>query len=113
MAITSIDDFSPIFVGDSLKPFAPQIWTKDATGNYVPQPLSGFTLTLSIIDSSYKLIDTIIMTIDDATNGKAHCTIPSIDTSVPGTYMFFVKMTDGTGKFQRCDVKTLVVQYAP
>lgn len=57
-----------------------------------PLALTGYTITAIMGTTTYSL------TVTDAVNGKVQWTIPSSDTSTPGTYPYQIRVTDSAGE---------------
>lgn len=67
-------------------------FTAQITYQGAPLALTGYTITAVMGTTSYSL------TVNDAVNGKAQWTIPSSDTSKPGTYPYHIYVTDSAGE---------------
>lgn len=107
------DDFSPIYQGDTLTPFAPQ-FVESVNGIIQPYNLSGLTITMKMVNEAGTVINCAgPWFIDNATTGNAHYPWQSADVSTPGTWTLYVKLTNGTGSFAHVLTKTLEIISAP
>jgi hypothetical protein len=106
-----IDDDSPIYVGDTGAPFAPQFVHKDGS----PVSLIGATITMKMEDQ-YNASNVKICagpwTIDDASNGKSHYQYQASDVDTVGTWIRFITITIG-GLPVHADTKVLQILPAP
>lgn len=107
---TVIDDFSPMFVGDTLPPFAPTFLYKDGTA----LNLTGATFSMKMQEQTTGVVKTCggAWTIDDAANGKAHYSWQAVDTNTPGNWRLYVTITIGGGS-QHADYKMLEILPTP
>lgn len=117
------DDDSPVFVGDTGAPFAPQFLHKDGT----PVNLTGATITMKLqqiisigtVAESVGVVKTAAgtWTIDDAMNGKAHYVYAAGDVDTPGTWNRYITITIGGLPLHADDgagnPKPLVIEPAP
>jgi hypothetical protein len=110
MATTLVaDDYSPIYVGDTLKTFAPVFISKTTKAAI---DLTGLTITMRMLNTDDGTVKVCsgTWTIDDATNGKAHYQYQSGDVDTAGTWDMQMKLTDGSGKFVHGDIKVLEIE---
>ena len=110
-AITSVDDFSPISVGDTAKPLAPQFWTWSNTSEqYVPLNLSGYTLSMKM-QNSVGIVKTCAgsWVTDSASQGQAHYAWQASDVDTAGVWSLYITLTNGSSQPVHADVKTLVI----
>lgn len=106
---TVIEDFSPIYVGDTLAPFAPT-FQKKVNGVLAPLDLTGATFATRM-QNQYGVIKTwnpANWVIDDAVGGRAHYAYQSTDVDTAGTWTVQVEVIIG-GKPEHADEKTLVI----
>jgi hypothetical protein len=103
---TVIDDFSPIYQGDTEVVFAPIFTYKDGT----PVSLSGATLSMKMQNINTGAVQSCsgVWTIDDATNGKAHYQWQTADVATVGIWTLYITITIG-GLSVHADTKTLVI----
>ena len=99
------DDYSPLYVGDTLVPLSVQFSNRDGTAIN----LTGATLAL-VMESSTgtRQVGAGTWTIDNAAAGQAHYTWSSADVAVPGTWTIQVAITVG-GQTEHCDPKLLTI----
>jgi len=114
---TQLDDLSQISVGATGAPFNPSFKTLDASGNVVPFPLVGCTISMkmqgvSASDSSTLIVCAGVWTITDAANGVASYAYTSTDVATAGVWTMYITITKG-GKPVHADTKTLVILPAP
>lgn len=102
----TIDDFSPMYAGDTLSPFSPQFNHKDGS----PVDLTAATITLVMVCSApfSRQVGTGTWVIDNATAGQAHYNWSSADVATPGTWAIQVEITVG-GEPLHFDSKLLVI----
>lgn len=102
-----MDDFSPIYVGDTGAPFAPQFLHKDGT----PMDLSGATITMQMVSLPSRAIANCAgnWTIDDAVNGKAHYDYTSNDVGTVGFFEMLIEITKNS-KPVHADSKILEIK---
>lgn len=101
-----IEDYTPIYVGDTGAIFAPLFL--DKTNNTIN--LTGATLTTRMTNgSTIKTWDPTKWTIDDAPGGKAHYSYQAGDVDTPGDWMVQTTVTIG-GKPVHTDVRELVIK---
>ena len=106
---TIVEDYSPIFVGDTGALFSPSFQHKDGSA----VNLAGATLSLKMQDTLGDLKTGVgTWTIDDPTNGLAHYNYAAADVSQAGTWTLYVTITIG-GLPLHADPKTLIIQWAP
>jgi hypothetical protein len=104
-----INDFTPIWVGDTGAPFISHFSHQD--GSLVN--LTGSTISMKMEDSGGNIkICLGTWTIDDAINGLAHYSYASTDVDTPGVWTLFITITTG-GKPLHCDEKLLEIRKAP
>jgi hypothetical protein len=109
MSTLIIDDYSPIYVGDTGNPYAPTFRHKEDS----PVDLTGATLALKMQDEGGNVKTCAgTWTIDDAQNGVAHYAWQSADVNSAGIWQLFVTITIG-GKPVHADVKTLEIKAVP
>lgn len=102
------DDFSPIRVGDTGAPFAPQFLYGDGT----PVNLSGATISMIMFDGYTAKAGAGSWTIDDAVNGKAHYTYDAADVNKDADWQLYITITVG-GKPVHADMKKLLILPVP
>ncbi len=96
--------------GDTLIPFAPQIM-QDASTSF---NLTGYTVSVSIVDQSNQSIGGGVMTVDNATQGQCHYNFVDGDVDEVGTFELHTKYTQtSTGKFAHLDPEPLIIEWAP
>jgi len=107
--VAVVDDYSPIYVGDTGIPFAPVFQHMDgSTFN-----LSGATVTMKMQDQDGNLKTCNgTWTVDDAVNGKAHYTWQSADVSTAGVWNLYITITIA-GSPVHADMKQLQILSAP
>ncbi|SRR5579885_419040 len=99
------DDYSPLYLGDTLVPLSVQFSTKDGTAIN----LTGAALALVMESSAgVRQVGTGTWTIDNAAAGQAHYTWSSADVAQSGTWTIQVAITIN-GQTEHCDPKTLVI----
>jgi hypothetical protein len=106
-----IDDYSPIYIGDTLVPLSVQFLHKDGTA----VSLSGATISMKMESQDNPLTVkncTGTWFIDDATNGKAHYQWQASDVATVGMWMLYAKITIG-GLPVTADPKILEILPAP
>jgi hypothetical protein len=104
-----INDFTPIWVGDTGAPFIPQFSHQDGS----PVNLTGATISMKMEDSGGNVKTCSgVWIIDDAANGKAHYSYASTDVNTSGVWTLFIAITIG-GKPLHCDEKLLEIRNAP
>lgn len=105
-----IDDFSPMYVGDTLPVFAPVFLHKDGTA----MDLTGATITMKMAEQGDNTVKVCggTWTIDDTINGKAHYAWQTADTNTAGDWLLYVTVTIG-GAAQHADPKTLEIKFLP
>jgi hypothetical protein len=104
-----LDDYSPLYKGDTLIPFAPVFQHKDRT----PLDLTGATFGLKMIEQAGTTKTcTGTWTIDDAAAGKAHYQWQNADVDTVGIWTLYVSITIG-GKTVHADPKTLEIKALP
>jgi hypothetical protein len=105
-----IEDYSPIYVGNTLIPFAPQFKHK----NGAPFSLSGATLSLKMRNTSSGEVKVCngAWTIQDAANGLAFYKYQAADVNEPGTWELWAAATV-SGDTANADPKILVIKEAP
>ncbi len=107
------EDYSPIYVGDTGKPFAPLFQMIDPTsGQLVPFPLTGLTISMKMKEQESGVLKVCSgpWTIDDALGGKAHYAWQSTDVDTAGIWLIQVACTNGAGQVVHADVKVLSIQ---
>src|SRR6266702_6686559 len=107
------EDYRPIDVGDTGKPFAPLFQMIDPTsGQLVPFPLTGVTISMKMKEQESGVLKVCSgpWTIDDALGGKAHYAWQSTDVDTAGIWLIQVACTNGAGQVVHADVKVLSIQ---
>lgn len=114
-SITSVDDFSPMFRGDTGNPLRPQFWIWDNDlKKYVPRDLTGLTPSLKMIDADGQEKNcTGDWTIDNELQGQAHYQWQSTDVDTVGVWTLFIALTDSDSRVVHADTRTLTIKYAP
>lgn len=104
-----IEDYSPIYRGDTGSPLIPQFSYKDGSA----VNLTGATITMKMEDSGGNVKTALgIWTIDDAINGLAHYNYASTDVDEVGMWTLFITVTIG-GKPVHADERLLEIIQAP
>ena len=103
-----IDDFSPMYVGDTLIPFAPIFQHRDGS-NF---DLTGATLSMKMLSATGTKVCSGVWVIDNATSGKAHYPWQAGDVDTAGIWTLYVEITVG-GQFVHADTKTLEIKAVP
>lgn len=104
-----IDDFSPIYQGDTGAPFNPVFTHLDGS----PVSLSGATITMKMENHAGTIITCVgTWTITDAINGKASYAYTSTDVATVGVWLLYITITIA-GKPVHADTKTLEILPAP
>ena len=112
--VIPVDDYSPIFVGDTGNPFSIYVAHKNGF-----MSLIGSTITMKLYNAATNTIKTCTGTwvIDPADNGKASYTFQSGDVDTAGSWQIWIKILlggnpihvdDGTG-----NPKILVINALP
>jgi hypothetical protein len=111
----TVDDYSPIHVGDTGAPFAPIFQQRDVNGNLIPYPLTGLTISMKMQEINLNTIKTCTgpWTTDDAPGGKAHYQYQATDVDTPGNWTMFIKFTNAQNQVVHSDEKELQILYAP
>ena len=105
------DDFSPMYVGDTQKPFAPVFAQNDKS----PFNLAGASFSMKMQEiylGLIKVCDPTQWTIDDAANGKAHYQWQASDVNTPGNWQLYTTITIA-GSPVHGDVKELIILPVP
>ena len=105
-----IEDFSPIYVGDTEVPLAPQF--AHADGSFVN--LSGATITMKMQEATFGTVKVCsgTWTIDNAANGQAHYQWQVADVNTAGDWNLYITITIG-GLPVHADFKPLQILPAP
>lgn len=103
-----IDDFSPMYVGDTLVPFAPVFQHRDGSA----VDLTGTSISMKMTSTTGPKTCTGAWIIDNATAGKAHYNWQTADVDTPGIWTLYVVITL-SGAFVHADTKTLEIKVAP
>lgn len=111
--MAAIDDYSPVYQGDTGAPFNPVFTHLDGTA----VNLTGAALTMkmqgvSAGESGTVIICTGTWTITDATNGKASYAYTSTDVATIGVWQMYITITIA-GKPVHADTKPLTILAAP
>lgn len=113
-AITSEDDFSPMFQGDTAIPFTPQFWKWNGDTNaYVALDISNYTPSMKMVSGTTTKTCAGIWTKPDPTNGKASYAWQSTDVDTAGTWILYIALTDGSNKVVHADTKELEIKGIP
>jgi hypothetical protein len=107
------EDYTPIYQGDTGTPFAPVFQKIDPnSGNPVPVPLNGLTLSMKMKEQETGEIKTCAAAwvIDNATAGQAHYPWQAGDVDTPGIWQVQITCTDSAGKPVHSDVKLLEIK---
>lgn len=103
-----IDDYSPMYEGDTLPALVCQFQAKD----FSAINLSGATFSLVLVSSTgTRKVGAGTWTIDNAAAGQAHYTWDPTDTSQAGSWNLQVAMTI-SGQTQHFDLKPLDIDPA-
>jgi len=116
MATIVVENYSPIFAGDTSQEFLPVFQTTDVYGNTIPFPLVGVTISMKMggpngetgPDGSIKTCSGT-WTILDAENGKASYQWQTADVNTVGEWWLYITLTDGNGRPVHGDVKPLEI----
>lgn len=105
-----VEDYSPIYVGDTAAKLAPSFQHKD--GSVVS--LAGLTISMKMQDQ-YNNPKTCTGTwvIDDVSNGIAHYIYTANDVNTVGIWKLFIKLTDGSGNPVHAFERLLEIRNAP
>src|SRR5260370_37746686 len=112
--VIPVDDYSPIFVGDTSHPFSIYVAHKNGF-----MSILGTTITMKLFNTATNTIKTCTgpWTIDSRDNGKASYVYQSVDVDTVGSSQIWIKIMlggkpvhvdDGTG-----NPKVLVVNALP
>lgn len=113
-AITSEDDYSPLFEGDTLIPFAPQFWQWNGTSNaYEELDISNLTIGMKMTDGTTVKTCSGTWSKTDASHGIASYQWQAADVDTAGTWQLFITLTDGSGHKGHAEPKTLEIKGAP
>lgn len=113
-AITSEDDYSPTYVGDTAIPFAPQFWQWNSTTDaYEAFDLSNYTLSMKMVCGPTTKTCAGTWTKTDASAGKASYAWQDTDVDTAGTWDLYITLTDGSSKPVHADVKKLEIKGIP
>jgi len=105
------EDFSPIFVGDTLTPFAPVFQQiNQTTGKLEPVNLTGLTMTMKMSSGPVTKTCTGPWVTDDAANGLAHYTYEAADVNTVGLWQMQIALSDSSGDVAHTDMKLLEIQ---
>lgn len=92
---TIVEDYSPLYVGDTQVSFAPVFQHKDGSA----VNLLGATFGMKMVNEDVPVVTTKTCSgswvIDDAANGKAHYQWQSADVNTPGTWTLYITITIG------------------
>ena len=104
-----IDDFSPIYTGDTGAPFNAQFLYK----NGLPVDLTGATISM-IMESSGGCVKAAsgTWTIMDAVNGRASYAYASSDVNTADTWTLYIAISIG-GRSVHADTKILKIEPVP
>lgn len=110
-----VDDYSPIYQGDTLQPLSVQFAEYNSAGQLQAYSLTGLTISIKFVNEAGTVIaGTGTWTIDDAANGLAHYTYASADIATPGLWTLYIKLTNSTsGAFVHGVAKQLEVLSTP
>lgn len=105
-----IDDYSPMYRGDTGTPWAIVVQYKNGTA----YNLTGATFAMKMESVPFKNLKTCtgLWTIQDAVNGKASYSWQAADVSDVGNWNLYVSITIG-GKTIHADPKSLTILPAP
>lgn len=102
---TIVDDFSPIFVGDTGAPFAPVFLYPNTD---LPFNLTGYSISMHMVCGATNIHCTGTWTIDNAAQGLAHYQFTSTDVQTPGVWNMYIILTIG-GLPMHCSKKTIEI----
>lgn len=110
-SVVVIDDYSPIYVGDTEVPFAP-VFAHLSDGS--PVNIVGATFAMKMVNDlgTVKTCDPTKWTIDNGTQGQAHYQWQAGDVDTAGMWTLYITITIG-GKPVHGDVKLLQILSAP
>src|SRR5690242_18771620 len=89
---TIVDDFSPMYVGDTLVPFSPVF--RHADGSAFNLNTATIAMKMQDLEGNLKTCHGLWL-IDDAANGKAHYQWQSSDVDTAGTWNLYITVTIG------------------
>ena len=114
VGITSVDDFSPVYEGDTLVSFSPQFWQWDGTANaFVELNITNLTPGMKMVDGTTIKTCAGNWTKPDPTHGIASYAWQSADVDTSGVWTLYITLTDGSGKVAHTDTKILEIKNAP
>jgi hypothetical protein len=109
-----MDDYSPVYRGDSGAILSAQFLYKDGT----PVNLSGATISMEMQGSNTDIVKVCsntgaaAWTFDDAVNGRAHRRWQASDVDTVDIWRLFITITNSNGPVH-ADEKLLEVRYSP
>jgi hypothetical protein len=104
-----IEDYSPIYAGDTASPLVAQFSYKDGSA----VNLTGATISMKMEDSAgNEKAASGTWTIDDVTGGNAHYNYANADVNEVGMWTLFITITIG-GKPEHADERLLEIKHAP
>jgi hypothetical protein len=113
--MTIVEDYSPMYCGDTSRPLAPVFQTIDPkTGEVVPFPLTDLTVSMRMRPLGVPSLArdcTGDWIIDLPLLGQAHYEWTDEDVALPGIYEVQVELTDEDGKPVHTDI--IVLEIAP
>ena len=107
------DNYSPIGVGDTLYPFAPQFVTYN-DGVPAALPLTGLTISMKMVNAKGTVKTcAAAWVVDNAAGGQAHYPWNAADVDTAGTWTMYIALTNGLGQVAHAFTKTLVIGTVP
>lgn len=104
-----IEDYSPIFCGDTGAPFAPVFQTLDENGKTIAYDLTGTSISTIAVDADGTIKTwNGTWTTDDAVNGRAHYNYQSVDVDTAGIWKVYTILTKN-GKPLHAQMKLLQI----
>jgi hypothetical protein len=110
MMTTILEDYTPIFTGDTGAKFAPSFQHLDGS----PVSLVGMTISMKMQDQDGNLKTCSgTWTVDDAANGLAHYQYQTADVNQAGIWTLYIVLTNGSGQPVHAMTKLLEIKTAP
>jgi hypothetical protein len=110
---TVTDDYSPIYQGDTLRPFAPVFLEQEADGTYQAVNLTGLTISMKMArwGETNGVVKTCSGTwvVDSAAGGMAHYPWQAADVDTPSIWQMYIKLTNGSGQVEHVGTKIIVI----
>lgn len=114
VGITSVDDFSPVYEGDTLVSFSPQFWQWNGTTSaFAALDITNLTPGMKMTDGTTIKTCSGAWTKPDPTHGIASYAWQSADVDASGVWTLYITLTDGGGHVGHTETKTLEIKGAP